>query len=110
MSKLSKLLIIMQCKITRIYEGPLLLGTALLIMGGGGGSITFLLRVSFMCVIDHYYFEFSLMSIMTIENYSTFLFLGWKYQIESDTLTTLTLFLWLHIYINLRIIVLCDTE
>ena len=35
---------------------------------GGGGSITFLLRVSFMCVIDLYYFEFSLMSIMTIEN------------------------------------------
>ena len=34
----------------------------------GGGSITFLLRVSFMCVIDRYYFEFSLMSIMTIEN------------------------------------------
>ena len=36
--------------------------------GGGGVSITFLLSVSFMCVIDHYYFEFSLMSIMTIEN------------------------------------------
>ena len=34
----------------------------------GGMSITFLLRVSFMCVIDRYYFEFSLMSIMTIEN------------------------------------------
>ena len=36
--------------------------------GGGGVSITFLLRVSFMCVIDRCYFEFSLMSIMTIEN------------------------------------------
>ena len=36
--------------------------------GGGGVSITFLLRVSFICVIDRYYFEFSLMSIMTIEN------------------------------------------
>ena len=35
---------------------------------GGGGSITFLLRVSFMCVIDRCYFEFWLMSIMTIEN------------------------------------------
>ena len=47
--------------------------TALLIIGGGGGggggvSITFVLRVSFMCVIDRCYFEFSLMSIMTIEN------------------------------------------
>ena len=36
--------------------------------GGGGVSITFLLRVSFKCVIDRYYFEFLLMSIMTIEN------------------------------------------
>ena len=36
--------------------------------GGGGVIITFLLRVSLMCVIDRCYFEFSLMSIMTIEN------------------------------------------
>ena len=35
---------------------------------GGGGINTFLLRVSLMCVIDRCYFEFSLMSIMTIEN------------------------------------------
>ena len=34
----------------------------------GGGIVTFLLRVSFMCVIDRCCFEFSLMSIMTIEN------------------------------------------
>ena len=63
-------LIIMQCKITRIYGGPLLLGAYCLAdhRGGGGVSITFVLRVSFMCVIDRCYFEFSLMSIMTIEN------------------------------------------
>ena len=38
---------------------------------GGGGVVvllSFLLRVSFMCVIDRCYFEFMLMSIMTIEN------------------------------------------
>ena len=71
MSKESKLLIIMQCKnhqnIWRASSSGCF--TALLIMGVGGGvSITFLLRVSFMCVIDRCYFEFSLMSIMTIEN------------------------------------------
>ena len=72
MSKYSKLLIIMQCKnhqnIWRASSSGCF--TALLIMGWGGGGVinTFLLRVSLMCVIDRCYFEFSLMSIMTIEN------------------------------------------